>query len=200
MNHGFIEAGAASPRLIDQIGGDPVPHKVRRPAFAAVRRRFQTRCRMTRSVHHNDRWCLLLLTGRYLELDIHLSNCDLVRRRGCIRSVRRRNRGVIRDFWNATDEEAALIVDDQRLRQKFLCLAAILRQHRHRHRDQKYRGKQTPTGTLHKTTLSPHGFLLISLSGTWRDYIRRQERASNSTRLQRLIGGKSNPQTNRVQR
>ena len=43
--------------------------------------------------------------------------------------------------------EAALIVDDQRLRQKFLCLAAILRQHRHRHRDQKYRGKQTPTGT-----------------------------------------------------
>src|SRR5437773_9802595 len=63
MNDGFIETRAPSSRLIDDIGGDTVTHKVRRPTFSAVRSGLQARCGVSRPVHHNDRCSLLLLVG-----------------------------------------------------------------------------------------------------------------------------------------
>src|SRR5262249_19582558 len=61
--------------------------------------------------HHDDRRHVRFLVRRDLELDVHLPDRDLIRRHHLVRSL---DGGVWSDLWNAADEEAALVFDDQR--------------------------------------------------------------------------------------
>src|SRR5436189_4167639 len=77
VDDGLVESRASTSCLIDHVGGDPVAHEIGLPAFAPVWRRLQTRSRMAGSVHHDDGRHVLLFGCRYLELHIHLPDCDL---------------------------------------------------------------------------------------------------------------------------
>src|SRR5207253_2681152 len=54
MDYGLVESGAPASCLIDQVRGDTVTHEIGLPAFAPVRRRFQTGSGVTGSMHHDD--------------------------------------------------------------------------------------------------------------------------------------------------
>ncbi len=112
MNDGLVEPGTSASCLIDQVGGYALPHEIGIPTFPPVRCRFQTGRRMTGPVHHDNRRHLGLLALRYLELNVHLTDRDLV---GSGRLIRPGHGGVIGNLRHATDEEAALVFDHQRL-------------------------------------------------------------------------------------
>src|SRR5262245_16706626 len=154
MKDGLIKPRPSAPGLIDHVRGDSVTHEIWRPTFTAIRRRLETRSSMRRSVHHNYGRRVRFLARWYLELHIHLTNRDLVGSERLVRRIRRRERCIVRHLRNTTDEEAALILDHERLRQEFLRLADLLRRNcRHSQKQQKRR-KQTPTD-------KPHGILLF---------------------------------------
>ena len=79
VDHGLVEPGAAAPGLIDDVARHALAHEVGIPAFATVRRRFQARSRVTRSVHHDDGPSARVFLGRNLELHVHLADRDLMR-------------------------------------------------------------------------------------------------------------------------
>ena len=124
MDDRLIKSGASAPGLIDDIRGDAAAHEVWLPAFSSVRSRFQTRSCVSGAVHHDDGRHVQRLASRYLKLDIHLPDHNLVR---CIRLIGRGYRGILGDLRHATDEEAALILDDQRFREEPFRLVAVLR-------------------------------------------------------------------------
>ena len=77
-------------------------------------------------MHHNDRRNIGCLARRYLELNVHLSDHDLVR---CVRLIGRRHCGIVSDLRDAADEEAALILDHEWFREELLRPIAVLSQH-----------------------------------------------------------------------
>src|SRR4030095_6703984 len=113
MDDGLVETRASASCLIDDVGGNPLTHEVWPPALAPVGILPQTRRRMRGPVHHDDRWHVLFPVRRYLELHVHLADRDLAGGRRLTRVVRLR-RGIRGDLRYAADEEAALILDDQR--------------------------------------------------------------------------------------
>ena len=134
MDDGLVEPGTSASCLIHQVGGDALAHKVGVPAFPPVRCRLQAGRRMTGPVHHDHRGHVALLALRYLELNVHLTDRDLIGNRRLIGSARSGHSGVVGDLWHATDEEAALVFDHQRFGQEFFNLRTFLRSCAPRHR------------------------------------------------------------------
>src|SRR5215510_6291490 len=116
VNNGFIKTGPATTRLIDDIRRDSIANEVRRPAFTAVRSRFQTCGSVRRSMHHDDGRHPRFFARRDLELHIHLTDRDLVRSDPLVGSVGWRNGRIAGYLRNPTDKETALIFDDERFR------------------------------------------------------------------------------------
>src|SRR5207247_8694582 len=123
MDYRFIESGSAASGLIDNVGRNAAAYKVWLPAFTPIRSRFETRSRMAGSMHHDHGRNVRRLACRYLELHIHLADRYLV---WCVWLIWARHGGVVRNLRYAADEEAALILDDQRLRQELFGLVAVL--------------------------------------------------------------------------
>src|ERR1019366_163092 len=113
VNHGFVEAGTSPPGLIDQIGGNALAYEIWIPAFPPVRSGLETCGRVTGTMDHDDRWRVAFPVHRYLELDVHLANHDLIGSRSLVGSVRRGDRRVAGDLRDAADKEAPLIFDHQ---------------------------------------------------------------------------------------
>src|SRR6266581_2830350 len=153
MDYRFIESGSAASGLIDNVGRNAAAYKVWLPAFTPIRSRFETRSRMAGSMHHDHGRNVRRLACRYLELHIHLADRYLV---WCVWLIWARHGGVVRDLRYATDEEAALILDDQRLRQEFFGLVAVLGEN-------GGPGQQEHDDTLRKRSESIHtcSFLFI---------------------------------------
>ena len=122
MDDRLVEPRASASRLIDDVGRDAVAHEIRRPALAAIGRGLEACRRVRRPVHHDDRRRVRFLVGRDLELHVHLADRDLIRIERLIRPGHGR---VRRDFRHAADEEAALVLDHQRLLQKLSILVLL---------------------------------------------------------------------------
>src|SRR4026207_452190 len=72
VKHGLVEARATASGLIDHKGGEVVLHRICHPAHPSIRCRIQSRSRVTRPVHHNER--PLTAFGGNLELHVHLAD------------------------------------------------------------------------------------------------------------------------------
>src|SRR5262245_6603482 len=87
MQNRLVESGSATPRLIDDVGRDPIAYEIGCPTFAAIGCGFQARGCVCGSMHHDDSRHSSLFTSRNLELHIHLADGDLVWNGSLIRSV-----------------------------------------------------------------------------------------------------------------
>src|SRR5262245_40570797 len=79
MDDGLVESRAPASRLIDHVARHSLTHEIRIPALPSIRRRFETRAGVGRTVHHDHRPTRPVLVGWNLELHVHLADGDLVR-------------------------------------------------------------------------------------------------------------------------
>ena len=162
MNDGCVKARSASACLIHYVARDSVTNEVGIPALAPIRSRLEARAGVRRAVDHDHRPSPAVFLLRDLKLHVHLADGDLLR----CRSRRRRLTGrwrrwyhrVLRDLLHTTDEEAALIFDDERSAQKLLRLLVRLR------RDTGDHGQQQHGDA---TRSSHRGSLRLVVSSWW---------------------------------